>query len=225
MIFTGAFLSGERLPPERELADFFGVSRPAVHDALLKLQAEGLVKMRPRHGCVVKDFSSLASISLLTELYLNNRLDNCQEIEAGLVEFRQMILEKITEKLLRKIKKFSTDEKDDFFIPLENLLEFSDCKKEVDIKKLALEDFKFYCKFIELSDEQVFLLFFKMAEIIYIHQLSQFLKEDLSYTKMISKNKKEFLAILKSGNKSKAIAFMKTLTDPETYRREKCKGF
>ncbi len=243
MILSGAFLSGERLPPERELAMSFGVSRPAVHDALLQVQADGLVKMRPRHGCVVRDFSSLPSISILTELYLNNRLNDSKKIESGLVEFRQMILEKIIEKLLLKIKKLSEQEKHNFFSPLENLLDFSlqdytiqntgkikiknkvNTKEidvgEIDTEKIAFEDFNFYCKLIELSEEPVFLMFFKMAETIYIHQVSEFLKENLSYIKMIPEYKKEFLEVLKMGNKNKAVKMMKILTDPETYRRSK----
>lgn len=47
-ISNGRYLPGQRLPPERELADEFEVSRPTVREAMLALQIRGLVE--PRHG-------------------------------------------------------------------------------------------------------------------------------------------------------------------------------
>ncbi len=218
MIFSGAFLSGEKLPPERKLAKSFGASRPAIHEALLQLQADGIVTIRPRHGCVVKDFSSSQSISLLNELYLNNRLEDSSKIEQGLVEFREMILERIIQKLLAKTKAFSELETNAFYSSVENLIDFS---TDDDFEKIALEDFDFYCNLVALSDEAVFLLFFKMAKTIYIHQFTQFLTENQSSIKKISTYKKEFLETLKKGRQKKAIEMMKLLTQPATYREVK----
>jgi GntR family transcriptional regulator, transcriptional repressor for pyruvate dehydrogenase complex len=45
-IVTGKLLEGERLPPERELAEQFGVSRVTVRDALRALEAMGLIEVR-----------------------------------------------------------------------------------------------------------------------------------------------------------------------------------
>jgi DNA-binding FadR family transcriptional regulator len=45
-IITGRLPEGERLPPERELAEQFGVSRVTVRDALRALEAMGLVEVR-----------------------------------------------------------------------------------------------------------------------------------------------------------------------------------
>ena len=45
-IVTGQVREGERLPPERELAEQFGVSRVTVRDALRALEAMGLVEVR-----------------------------------------------------------------------------------------------------------------------------------------------------------------------------------
>ena len=44
----GRFKAGEELPSERELMSAFGVGRPAIREALLVLQTEGLVVVR--HG-------------------------------------------------------------------------------------------------------------------------------------------------------------------------------
>src|SRR5690348_9239226 len=45
-IVTGKLEQGERLPPERELAEQFGVSRVTVRDALRALEAMGLIEVR-----------------------------------------------------------------------------------------------------------------------------------------------------------------------------------
>lgn len=49
-IVSGALRAGERLPPERELADLLGVSRPAVREALRVLEAQGAVRSQVGQG-------------------------------------------------------------------------------------------------------------------------------------------------------------------------------
>lgn len=53
MIGSGTLPSGVRLPPERELMRRFGVSRPAVREAIQVLAARGLLLTRPGHRPVV----------------------------------------------------------------------------------------------------------------------------------------------------------------------------
>jgi DNA-binding FadR family transcriptional regulator len=55
-ILGGRLKQGERLPPERELASQFGVSRVTVRDALRALEATGLVEIRvvARGGAFVR---------------------------------------------------------------------------------------------------------------------------------------------------------------------------
>jgi DNA-binding FadR family transcriptional regulator len=52
-IAEGRYVSGERLPSERELADEFGVSRPTIRDAMIALEFQGLVEARPGSGVYV----------------------------------------------------------------------------------------------------------------------------------------------------------------------------
>jgi GntR family transcriptional regulator, transcriptional repressor for pyruvate dehydrogenase complex len=58
LITAGEFASGSRLPSERELAKRFGVSRPSLREALIALEVQGYVDVRPGSGIVVTKPSS-----------------------------------------------------------------------------------------------------------------------------------------------------------------------
>jgi GntR family transcriptional repressor for pyruvate dehydrogenase complex len=53
LIAAGEFPPGSRLPAERELAKRFGVSRPSLREALIALEVEGHVDVRPGAGILV----------------------------------------------------------------------------------------------------------------------------------------------------------------------------
>jgi len=53
-IVSGRLNEGDRLPPEKEICEMFGVSRPVVRDALLQLRADGLVQSRQGSGTYVQ---------------------------------------------------------------------------------------------------------------------------------------------------------------------------
>lgn len=54
LILQGQFRTGTRLPPERELAQQLGVSRPSVREALIALEIEGSVEVRMGAGVYVR---------------------------------------------------------------------------------------------------------------------------------------------------------------------------
>jgi DNA-binding FadR family transcriptional regulator len=53
LIAAGEFTPGSRLPAERELAKRFAVSRPSLREALIALEVQGYVDVRPGAGIVV----------------------------------------------------------------------------------------------------------------------------------------------------------------------------
>jgi GntR family transcriptional repressor for pyruvate dehydrogenase complex len=58
LILEGALKPGDQLPPEREFAEKLGVSRPSLREALLKLEARGLVTTRRGGGYAVSDVTA-----------------------------------------------------------------------------------------------------------------------------------------------------------------------
>ena len=54
-IASGALRPGDKLPSENELCRLFNVSRPVVRQALVRLQADGLVITRKGMGTLVQN--------------------------------------------------------------------------------------------------------------------------------------------------------------------------
>lgn len=67
-ILAGEFAPGDKLPPERELAEMFGVSRPSVREALNVLASSGLVMSYQGGGTVVMSLVETTATNPLSEL-------------------------------------------------------------------------------------------------------------------------------------------------------------
>jgi GntR family transcriptional regulator, transcriptional repressor for pyruvate dehydrogenase complex len=73
LIAEGRFKSGDRLPPERELAEKFVVSRTSVREALRALESLGLIEIRPGEGTFVREVSIDALIGPLALVMTSQR--------------------------------------------------------------------------------------------------------------------------------------------------------
>ena len=85
-ILHGGFAPGERLPPERALAERLQASRPSVREALQRLEARGVVELRRGGGAYVRD----AAAAVLTDPLFGLMASN-PETEADFLEFRAMV--------------------------------------------------------------------------------------------------------------------------------------
>ncbi|QUR66332.1 FadR/GntR family transcriptional regulator [Mycobacterium spongiae] len=76
-VLSGEMQPGAALPSERRLAEVFGVSRPAVREAMKRLSAAGLVEVRQGDVTTVRDFRRYAGLDLLPRLlFRNGELDS-----------------------------------------------------------------------------------------------------------------------------------------------------
>ena len=69
LILRGVLRPGERLPPERDLAERLGVSRPSLREAISTLQDAGLLAARPGAGVFVADVLGSAFAPALLQLF------------------------------------------------------------------------------------------------------------------------------------------------------------
>jgi len=75
LIRDGRLNPGDKLPPERELAEAFGVSRTSVRDAIRVLEMQGMVEPRQGDGTLVRDLSPDSLVNpLASVLGRNGRL-------------------------------------------------------------------------------------------------------------------------------------------------------
>ena len=86
MILEGTLQPGQRLPPERALAEQFGVSRPSLREAVQRLAAKGLLISRQGGGNFVTEHLGASFSDPLIRL-----LENRPEAHRDLLEFRRTL--------------------------------------------------------------------------------------------------------------------------------------
>ena len=86
LIADGSLKPGDMLPPERELAERFGVSRTSLRDAIRSLELAGLVMSKQGEGTVVADVSADALVAPIASVLVRKR-----ELIAELLDVRKML--------------------------------------------------------------------------------------------------------------------------------------
>ncbi len=98
MIRTGELSVGEKLPPERQLAEMFHVSRPSVREALRVMEVMGLLDRRPGGGSVVTDLNIGELLNMLSPIFLKRG-----GLAIELVELRYLLETRAAELAARNI--------------------------------------------------------------------------------------------------------------------------
>ena len=86
MILDGSLLAGHQLPPERELAQQFDVSRPSLREAIGNLQARGLVERKQGGGTYISPDLNASMTDPLMAL-----ISRRPETQFDLLEFRHAL--------------------------------------------------------------------------------------------------------------------------------------
>jgi len=142
LISSGAVKPGEKLPPERKLAEHLGVSRSQVREAINKLQVYGIVKIIPQSGTVVTGLGIAALEGLISDILKIEDLDF-----KSLVDTR-VLLEREAARLA------AINRTEDDIVQLTNALHQYEYKlKETDVA--IEEDLLFHIKIAEASKNSV----------------------------------------------------------------------
>ncbi len=85
-ISDGQLKPGERIPSERNLAEMLGVSRPSVREAIMMLEAKGLLEARQGGGTYVRSLTEGSFGTPLTEMIEDDPklLKDLLEVRMGL---------------------------------------------------------------------------------------------------------------------------------------------
>jgi GntR family transcriptional repressor for pyruvate dehydrogenase complex len=107
LITSGELKPGDKLPPERKLADAFGVGRISVRDAIKKLEFYGIVKTLPQSGTFVSGLGIAALEGLITDVLSIEESDFQSLVETRVlleIEAAKKAAERRTEEDLAEIK-------------------------------------------------------------------------------------------------------------------------
>jgi GntR family transcriptional regulator, transcriptional repressor for pyruvate dehydrogenase complex len=155
----GMLRVGDKLPPERELCQQFGVSRTSLREAVRSLEAYGLVESQHGGGSYITDrfsenvFDFLGFGNILDRKNFKPLLHTRRVIETGAVE---QALETSDAAAIQN---------------LEALVE--DLARETDPLRLGALDARFHEKFVELSGNPILTALYRMIFKILIQGTSQ----------------------------------------------------
>lgn len=85
LITSGQLSPGDKLPPERKLAEKLGVSRTHVRDAIRKLEFYGILKTLPQSGTVVSGMGITALEGLITDVLKLEKSDFNSLVETRVI--------------------------------------------------------------------------------------------------------------------------------------------
>ena len=142
LITTGQLKPGDKLPPERKLAERLGVGRSNVRDAIKKLEFYGILKTLPQNGTIVAGMGITALEGLITDML---KIENSDF--ASLVETRVLLETESTK--LAALRRTDQDIQD-----IRAALEAYANKVKLD-QQAVEEDLMFHIKIAEASKNSV----------------------------------------------------------------------
>lgn len=89
LITSGELNPGDKLPPERKLAEHLGVGRASVRDAIKKLEFYGILKTVPQSGTIVAGLGITALEGLITDVLQMDQSDLHDLVETRVILERQ----------------------------------------------------------------------------------------------------------------------------------------
>ncbi len=108
LITSGQLKPGDKLPPERKLAEVLGVGRSYVREAIRKLEFYGILKTQPQSGTVVAGLGITALEGLITDVLKLGNTDFASLVETRVIlEFNsaRLAAERRTDEDLANIQK------------------------------------------------------------------------------------------------------------------------
>ena len=165
MIISEELKIGEKLPPERDIAQQMNISRSVVNDGLNELAKMGFLKIIPRQGTFVADFKSQPTIDIMVTLMEIGNVSN--DYIRSTLELRNMFMRYALEKATPVLSK------GDIKILEDICTKFNYCK---DIKKASQIAYKFDLQLMEFSGNILIPMFFKSFEKPNIYLLEKYIR-------------------------------------------------
>ncbi len=195
-ILAGELTIGEQLPPEKDFAKHFGVSKSSLREAYRALEAYGLLEIRQgmSGGAFVKkvDFSTVKD-SLVNYFFFQN---------PGLKSYTQ-VRTFIEPQVVRICAKKITAEDIEY---LEKNI--SDMEQEIDGKSFISNlDIAFHRKLVDITENEIISLIVESIQTALI-KIKQIVHTDENFLKMVCEGHKQIVKALKEKDPEKASKAM-----------------
>ncbi|HRX58682.1 MAG TPA: GntR family transcriptional regulator [Eubacteriales bacterium] len=92
MILSGELSIGEKLPPERELAQRMQISRSVVNDGIAEMARKGFLEITPRQGTYVADFHRNGTLDILVSIMSYNGGQLPRDEIRSILELRRVLM-------------------------------------------------------------------------------------------------------------------------------------
>ncbi len=150
LILRGHYATGDKLPPERKLAEELGVNRASLREAIKALEQMGLVKTRQGDGTRVLDFMQTAGVELVSHLVAGTA-DGVPSVEVleDVMEFRRIFARDVA---FMAAEKASAED----IARLEDIVKRGE--NELTAEDLLKIDFEFYLEITRAAKNRVFQL-------------------------------------------------------------------
>jgi GntR family transcriptional repressor for pyruvate dehydrogenase complex len=184
LIKTRKLKAGDRLPPERDLAQAFKVSRASVREAIRVLESSGLVKTRVGDGTYVETGSVENLVKPLATVVVGGR-ESLMDIFA---------VRKMVEPQLASLaaERATADE----VLKLKNILNRQ--RKNVENRQLITEiDYSFHLLLARMAKSEVFLQFYNTLAELTNQTREEFLQEGDRPQKSVAGHEEILMAIEK----------------------------
>lgn len=206
MILKGELIPGDRLPAEREFAEHYGVSRPTIHDCIVILENRGLVTLRPRHGVIINNYRSQATLEVLLSLLESKDHELGPGLHKDLEHFRIHMEKDIVSLICKRGPEAAAD-----LDELERINE--QLTKTTDPVQLAELDFQFHLQLALSGGNSLYPLLTNTLKPAHTKYLESFYNRATIPGKVI-KFHRELIALLKNG---KIEASIEKITQIDSY--------
>jgi len=197
LIATGKFKVYDQIPPENELADMFGVSRPTIREAIKIFNYLGVLKSYTGKGTFVSDSANISIEALTWSILL---ADN--EV-SELIELREVIEQRGLQTLTQKYKRNPDSVRDSLHL-LEEQVE--KMKKAIELfspEELTEADYTFHKIVIEGSENSLFAAIYQTLKAFMTEEINK-THEGLEDLGNIVNEHRLILDTIRTGNASKA---------------------
>lgn len=198
MILSGKLKIGEKLPPERILAEKMQVSRAVVNSGIAELSRKGFLKVKPRSGVFVIDYRRYGTVETLLSI-MNYNGGHLRKDEIRSILEMKMIVDKLAVEL-------SVDRHtDENIAALERYLDKMQHLND-NIEKAADAAFSFYHEVAIISQNTLLPLIYRSFRVPVTHLWIRFIQK--YGNEVVYNSARNIYKALKDHDKTGAVAYV-----------------